>query len=96
MLDILNKNEASTEGIIDIMKEQHKVVPGSGSDCLLRTVAFGDLLTVERSQNAQLDLQDGDNPTDRLEGLIPALADFHTYGNFLEVNLARNILQSQL
>ena len=43
-LDIQNKNEDSMEGIIDIMKEQHSVVPGTGTDCLLRMLSFGDLL----------------------------------------------------
>ena len=46
---------------------------------------MGDLLTVEREQNAQENLQDSPNSSARLEGLIPALADFHTYGNFMEV-----------
>ena len=49
-------------------------------------MSVGDLLTTERSENAQDDLQDSTTPSKRLEGLIPALADFHTYGNFLEVS----------
>ena len=44
-----------------------------------------DLLAVEREQNAQENLQDSPNSSARLEGLIPALADFHTYGSFMEV-----------
>ena len=46
---------------------------------------MGDLLTVEREQNVQENLQDSPNSSSRLEGLIPALADFHTYGKFMEV-----------
>ena len=46
---------------------------------------MGDLLTVEREQNVQENLQDSPNSSARLEGLISALADFHTYGNFMEV-----------
>ncbi|XP_012565756.2 uncharacterized protein LOC105849853 [Hydra vulgaris] len=65
------------------MKFQHKLVPGHGSDHLVRTV--GDLLTVERKQKAQDDLRDSSTPSTRLEGLVPCLGDFHTYGNFLEV-----------
>ena len=51
----------------------------------MRLISGGDLLTVERKQNAQGNLQDSPNSSARLEGLIPALADFHTYGNFMEV-----------
>ena len=67
------------------MKRQHKLVPGHGSDVLCRIFSVGDLLTVEREQNAQEDLRDSPTSSGRLQGLIPALADFHTYGNFLEV-----------
>ena len=67
------------------MREQHTYVPGHNTERLVRTMGVGDLLSVERSQNAQDDLQDSTTPSARLEGLIPALADFHTYGNFLEV-----------
>ena len=79
------KNENTTEGIIDIMKQLHKFVPGHNTDTLVRTFTVGDLLTVERQQNAQEDLRDSPTASERLKGLIPALADFHTYGNFLEV-----------
>ena len=73
--------------MIDILKEEHKMVPKSqDGKCFVRTFAVGDLLTVERSQNAQLDLKDDDTCEGRLEGLIPAIADFHTFGNFPEVS----------
>ena len=68
------------------MQEQHTVVPGHGTDNLLRIFSVGDLLTGEREQNAQDDLQEGDTTSKRLEGLIPAKADFHTFRNFLEVS----------
>ena len=71
--------------MIDIMQEQHKLVPGHNSPHLVRTLSFGDLLTVERQQNAQEDLKDSATPSGRLERLIPALADFHSCGNFMEV-----------
>ena len=66
---------------------QHQLVPGYGSDHLVRLFSVGDLLTVEREQNAQENLQDSPSSSSRLEGLIPASADFHTYGNFMEVIL---------
>ena len=82
---VIDENENTEEGIIEIMKLQHQLVPGHGSDTLVRLFSVGDLLTVERQQNAQENLQDSPSRTSRLEGLIPALADFHTYGNFMEV-----------
>ena len=68
------------------MRNHHQYVPGHGTESLLRTFDIGDLMTVERSQNAQDDLLDHPTNSTRLEGLIPGLADFHTYGNFLEVS----------
>ena len=82
----MEENEVSTDEIISIIQEQHTFVPGHGNDHLVRTFCVGDLLTVEKSQNAQDDLQDSSTPTGRLDGQIPALADFYSYGNFLEVN----------
>lgn len=40
------------------MKMQHQLVPGHGSAHLVRLFSVGDLLTVEREQNAQENLQD--------------------------------------
>jgi len=84
-LGLLNCNEAKTEGIIEISQYQHKLVPGNNTDTVIRMLSVGDLLTVERQQNAQEDMRDSATPSSRLEGLIPALADFHSYGNFMEV-----------
>ena len=61
------------------MQYQHEFVPGHDSDHLV-------LLTVERQQNAQDDLSDSASPSARLEGLAPGLADFHSYGNFMEAS----------
>ena len=70
--------------MLQIMRHQHQYVAKSGND-LLRTFSVGDLLTVERSQNAQIDVSDHPTPEQWFEGLIPVLADFHIYGNLLEV-----------
>ena len=71
--------------MLKIMKHLHKYVAEDKSGGLLRMFAVGDLLTVERSQKSQIDVFDHPSSKERLEGLVPALADFHTYGNFLEV-----------
>ena len=68
------------------MRYQHQFVRGHDSNHLVRIFSIGDLLTVERQQNAQDDLSDSASPSARLEGLIPGLADFHSYGNFMEVS----------
>ena len=68
------------------MRYQLQFVPGHDSDHLVRVLSVGDLLTVERQQNVQDDLIDSASPSARLEGLIPGLADFHSYGNFMEVS----------
>ena len=59
----MEENEASTDGIISIMREQQTYVPGHSTNHLVRTFCVGDLLTVERSQNAQDDLQDSITPS---------------------------------
>ena len=68
-----------------ILKNAHQVVPGNENTHQMKLFFIGDLKTVERAQNVQLEHRDADNIFDRLEGFIPALADFHTYGNFLGV-----------
>ena len=84
-LGIINENENTEEGIIEIMKMQYHLAPGHSSDHHVRLFSVGDLLTIEREQNALENLQDSPIRSSSLEGLILALADFHTYGNFMEV-----------
>ena len=55
---VIDENENAEEGIIEILKLQHQLVPGHGSNNLVRLFSVGDLLTVEREQNAQENLQD--------------------------------------
>ena len=86
LLGIIDFNEASTEGIIEIMRHEHQFSAGHDSDNLVRIFSIGDLLTVERQQNAQDNLSNSASPSARLEGLIPGLADFYSYGNLMEVS----------
>lgn len=46
----------------------------------------GDNLTVERAVNAQRASADGDNPWDRLEGVVPKNEDWHADRNKFQVN----------
>ena len=70
----------------EILRTVHKFVPGNASENQMKTFFVGDLKTVERAQNVQLEHQDSQTSSGRFEGFIPALADFHTYGNFLSVS----------
>ena len=70
---------------------QHQFVPGHDSDHLVRVFLMGDLLTVERQQNAEDDLSDSASPSGWLEGLIPDLAGSHSDGNFMEVSFYLHI-----
>lgn len=84
-LGINDNDETSNEGMHEILKEAHKLVSGHSQEHQMKTFFVGDLKTVERAQNTQLEHRDANTPSKRFEGLIPALADFHTFGNFLAV-----------
>ena len=73
------------------MRYQHHFVLGHDSDHLVRIFSIGDLLTVERQQNAQDDLSDSASPSGWLEGLIPGLAGSHSDGHFMEVSFYLHI-----
>lgn len=88
-LGVLEKNENETSDMIDIKHHMHTFVPAHISKektSLQPILCFGDLLTVERGLHAQEDRRNSRDPSSRFEGLIDVLADFHTFGNFLEVN----------
>ena len=57
-LGIIDCNETTNDGMIEIMQCMHKLVPGHNTEHLVRTLSFGDLLTVERQENAQEQLKD--------------------------------------
>ena len=88
-LGVLEKNENETSDMIDIKHHMHTLVPAHISKektCLRPILCFGDLLTVERGLHAQEDRRNSMDPSSRLKGLIDVLADFHTFGNFVDVN----------
>ena len=55
---MMEENEASTDGIISIMREQYTYVPGHRNVYLVQTFCVGDLLTAETFQNVQDGLND--------------------------------------
>lgn len=77
--------------MIDIMAFLHQFVPVEQNGEPNYVLSFGDLLTCERQQNSVEHQRDGPTVSKRLGGLIPCIADFHTFGNFLQV---KNVLNS--
>ena len=82
-LGVLNKDENVGKDMIDIMAFLQQFVPVKENGEPNYILSFGDLLTCERQQNSQEDQRYGLAVSKRLEGLIPCIADFHTFGNFL-------------
>ena len=81
---IVWETEQTSEGIIDILEYQHSLVPHMNGRPV-QLFAVGDQKTFERSLAGQSDRSDSPTPSTRFEGLLPAIADFHAYGNFYEV-----------
>ena len=73
--------------MFQIFDNGYQFVPGSKRDHQLKTIWIGDLKSMERALNVQLEQRDGNTSAKRFEGFIPSLADFHTYGNYLGVIL---------
>lgn len=80
------ENENSAEGIYNIMHHMHQYVPGHEDETdPVDIISAGDLLTCERESACIEEQQNSKCANKRLEGIIPATADFHTYANFLQV-----------
>ena len=78
-MGVLDKDENISEEIVDIMEFYNMYITDG------YVLTFGDELTVERQHGALEDMRRGRTHSERLEGLIPVLSDFHAFGNFLEV-----------
>lgn len=83
-LGVLSKDENVTKDIKEIMQFLHQFVPNNDTETQ-HVLSFGDELTCEREHNAQEDQRDAPTIAKRMAGLIPCIADFHTFGNFLMV-----------
>lgn len=79
--------------MVDIMEAYHKYVPGTpGETAPMTTILYGDGLSCERANDAQNARLNSDNPWDRLEGLNPAIQEWHKRGLLLEVKYVYTIL----
>ena len=100
-LGVMMKNENKLDEMCTIMEELHVYVPSAPTtsrihlesgetlehrDAKLHPILFvGDQVTVARARGAQAIRASHDSNADRLMGLIPAVADWHTRVILLEV-----------
>ena len=82
VLDVLYKNEACHQDMLDIMRQLQAYV---GRGYKGRVPSGGDLLTCERQRCAQQHVMDGDTPEERLEMLEPVVEDWHALMCLLQV-----------
>ena len=87
-MGVLELNENDSHEIVSIMEYLQSYVPrcnSTGNHSV--TLSGGDLLTLERELHAQDDRYNSRNTKACLQGLMPCMEDFHTFGNFLGVFL---------
>ena len=82
----MEKNENESTEIVEIMEHLYQYVPGGKTENPIAVLSGGDLLTVERELNGIEDRCNSQTSQKRLDGLVPCLEDFHTFGNFLAVS----------
>lgn len=103
-LGILRKNENKGDEMVDILKHLHQYVPSvpfftdqvisTGEDVkeekasIRRIIVGGDQLTSARIRAGQKGKLNGQSPAKRLEGIVPAVEDWHAKANFLGVSNA--------
>ena len=78
-LGVIAKDENISSEYIEIMRWTHQYVPKNKI-----LVEFGDELTVERISNCQEDMRNEREREGQLIDIVPTIADFHTFENFLE------------
>ena len=84
VLDVLYKNEACHQDMLDIMRHEQSYLR---KDYIGRVPSGGDLLTCERQRCVQQHVMDSDTPQERLELLEPVIEDWHTLMCLLEVRV---------
>ena len=84
VLDILMKNEAKHQDMLDIMEAYQKYLEESG--CVDRVLSGGDQLTCERQVGSQRQTMCGLTQRERLNVLEPVVEDWHCLVAFLGVS----------
>ena len=82
VLDVLHKNEAKHEDMLDIMKIQQSYLEPHLN---VTRLSGGDQLTCERQRCAKRHIMDGDTAKERLDHLEPKIEDWHALQTFLMV-----------
>ena len=101
-LGIILKDEKKVSDMVDILLDHHQYVPSSSAnimvdvpgqseeemrlDAIHKLLYFGDQLTAECIRGAQAIRSNSENDIERLEGIIPAITDWHTKVSFLGVS----------
>ncbi|XP_072166071.1 uncharacterized protein [Diadema setosum] len=84
-LGVLIENENTSDGIFKIVKHMHQYTPGHGTDHPTRILVTGDLLTCERISSCIEEQRNSTSASQRFEGLMPVIADFHALANYYQV-----------
>lgn len=84
VLDVLYKNEACNQDMLDIMKSQKGYL---GKNFSGSVPSGGDLLTCERQRCSKQHMMDSDTPEERLDQLEPVVEDWHALMCVFEVRL---------
>ena len=91
-LGVIQENPSSTDGVIKILQHLSKYIPKTGTE-FLPTVIYGDGLSCERHNDAQLARANEATPQERLENLEPASQEFHKRMLRLQVNSYKLLTQ---
>ncbi len=87
-LGVIFENENSSEGIVKVLQDLQQYQPayGDGEERVYGTQGIqADQLSVERANNALIQLSNGFTPEERFDGIHLEIADFHTAIKFLHV-----------
>ncbi|KAK3107416.1 hypothetical protein FSP39_014037, partial [Pinctada imbricata] len=76
-LGVIQENPSTCKGTIEILKYLHRYVPQYSDGKPYQTVCSGDQLSVERMIEAKLAMACSEEPSDRLDGLVPRPQGFH-------------------
>jgi len=98
-LGITLQNQAKGNDMTDILTHLHQYVPQvpytvektmsvhTKEAQMHKILVGGDQMTAARTRAVLSSRSNGETPSNRLEGLIPLIEDWHTTANFLGVRL---------
>ena len=84
-LGVLNKDETKVPDMIDIMVNYQQFSPTDEIGRPVPTILFGDGLSCERAHDAQVARANHSAAMGRLEGLHPAIQEWHNRALCLQV-----------